>query len=84
MIMNISPHNMIMESKSRDTEEQARLVGTIVKKNRFILVTSALHMSRAMNLFRKAGLTPIPAPTGYITNKTKFLSPRDFYPAPEP
>jgi uncharacterized SAM-binding protein YcdF (DUF218 family) len=81
IIMNVSPYNMIMESKSRDTEEQAKLIGTIVKKNRFILVTSALHMPRAIKLFRIAGLTPIPAPTDYITKK-KCLSPRDFYPAP--
>jgi uncharacterized SAM-binding protein YcdF (DUF218 family) len=82
IIMNISPNNIITENKSRDTEEHAKLVKAIVKKNRFILVTSALHMPRAITLFKKAGLSPVPAPAGYITNKKLYLLPRDFYPSP--
>lgn len=34
--------------------------------NTLILVTDALHMPRAMLLFRKAGQSPIPAPTNYM------------------
>jgi uncharacterized SAM-binding protein YcdF (DUF218 family) len=33
-----------------------------------ILVTDALHMPRAMLLFKKAGQSPIPAPTNYMKN----------------
>jgi uncharacterized SAM-binding protein YcdF (DUF218 family) len=33
--------------------------------NTLILVTDAIHMPRAMLLFRKAGQSPIPAPTNY-------------------
>ena len=30
------------------------------------MVTSALHMPRAMAIFRKQGMEPIPAPTDYV------------------
>lgn len=34
---------------------------------RFYLVTSAGHMPRAMGVFRKQGLDPVPAPTNYLS-----------------
>lgn len=34
-----------------------------------ILVTNAIHMPRAMMHFNRAGLSPIPAPTGYLIKK---------------
>jgi len=35
-------------------------------KNTLILVTDAIHMPRAMLLFRKAGQSPIPSPTNHL------------------
>ncbi|MCX6122228.1 MAG: YdcF family protein [Ignavibacteriales bacterium] len=35
-------------------------------KDNLILVTSSIHMPRAMTLFKKAGLNPVPAPTAFI------------------
>jgi len=40
-----------------------------VGKDKFILVTSAAHMPRAMGLFRKQGMEPIPAPTDYMAGE---------------
>jgi uncharacterized SAM-binding protein YcdF (DUF218 family) len=45
------------------------------KSNTFILVTSDVHMPRAMYLFRKAGLNPIPAPTDHILRfQSKYIT----------
>lgn len=54
-----------LEVHSRTTEENARdtaaLLGTLALK-RVILVTSAVHMRRALMEFRAVGLNPVPAP----------------------
>jgi uncharacterized SAM-binding protein YcdF (DUF218 family) len=50
-----------------DTAEEARSVAALVGKSRFILVTSAYHMPRAVRLMELAGARPIPAPTGQLT-----------------
>jgi uncharacterized SAM-binding protein YcdF (DUF218 family) len=50
----------------KDTEEEARLIVSRFADTKLVLVTSAAHMPRAMGLFRKAGLEPIPAPTNHL------------------
>ncbi|MBK7712495.1 MAG: YdcF family protein [Bacteroidales bacterium] len=37
-----------------------------MKCNSLILVTDAIHMPRAMMIFRKLDIEPIPAPTNHI------------------
>jgi uncharacterized SAM-binding protein YcdF (DUF218 family) len=44
--------------------------------NTLILVTSAIHMPRSMQLFRQTGLNPVPAPTGY---RIKFHPDRRYF-----
>lgn len=56
---------IVLEEKSRDTKDQARYIRTMVGADRFILVTAAYHMPRAVALFRKQGLDPIPAPADF-------------------
>lgn len=51
--------------KPKDTKEEAKNIAKILGKKPFILVTSAYHMERAMLLFKKEGLSPIPSPTDY-------------------
>jgi uncharacterized SAM-binding protein YcdF (DUF218 family) len=57
-----------VESKSRNTEENARFSASILKSHgvhRAFLVSHASHLRRAVEAFERAGLGVIPAPTGY-------------------
>jgi uncharacterized SAM-binding protein YcdF (DUF218 family) len=65
--MQINPKNTMMEAK-----EYKHLFGD---SSKLIVVTSALHMPRAMHLFRQEGLYPIPAPTNHIIKKGKNYNP---------
>lgn len=67
--MGVPGSRIVLESGSRDTREQALLIKKIVGQDPFILVTSALHMVRALGMFRKIGLDPIPAPTDFVVRK---------------
>lgn len=62
--LGVSPEQIVTEERPRTTAEEAQRVRTIVGTEPFILVTSALHMPRAMILFRQQGMSPIAAPTG--------------------
>lgn len=61
-----------LETKSRDTAENAAFTGKIIGKGPIILVTSAFHMARAVISFRKAGFDVIPAPTDYRRNREPY------------
>jgi uncharacterized SAM-binding protein YcdF (DUF218 family) len=80
--LRVERQNLILESLSRDTEEEARLIQKMVGRDAFALVTSASHMPRAMGLFRKLGMHPIPAPTDYgIKQRPKEeIEPGVFFP----
>lgn len=58
---------------SRNTWEDAAAVAKELSPFPFILVTSALHMPRAMESFHAHNLTPIPAPCGFLS-----FAPRSF------
>lgn len=60
-----------LEMQSRDTRENARRSAALLLPkglHRIILVTSAVHMSRAEGEFRAAGFDVLPAPTGFYTD----------------
>ncbi|NQT09872.1 MAG: envelope biogenesis factor ElyC [Desulfobacteraceae bacterium] len=79
-IMSIGDNKLILEELSKDTKDQARLIHKIVGDERFILVTSASHMPRAMALFQKLGMKPIPAPTDYMVKERQGIGPHIFFP----
>jgi uncharacterized SAM-binding protein YcdF (DUF218 family) len=59
-MLDVSLDDMVLESQSKDTGQQAQFVQGIVQSDRCILVTSAIHMPRAMRVFEQKGLRPIP------------------------
>jgi uncharacterized SAM-binding protein YcdF (DUF218 family) len=72
--MGIAQDRLILEAQSRDTyENAANLKGELEKLgllrpgSRWVLITSAHHMPRAMGAFRKVGLEVEPWPVDYRT-----------------
>jgi uncharacterized SAM-binding protein YcdF (DUF218 family) len=61
------------ESDSRNTAENAMNAARVLANvgvRRVLLVTHAAHMPRAVKMFQRAGLDPIPAPIGYSDTAT--------------
>jgi uncharacterized SAM-binding protein YcdF (DUF218 family) len=68
--LGIPPGRILLEGKSRNTYENALFTAELLKPQpgqRFMLVTSALHMPRSVGLFRKAGFDVLPCPVDYTT-----------------
>jgi uncharacterized SAM-binding protein YcdF (DUF218 family) len=64
--LGVDKRDIIIQTKPRDTKEEAINVAKIIGKSKLILVTSASHIPRAMEIFRSVGLKPTPAPTNYL------------------
>jgi uncharacterized SAM-binding protein YcdF (DUF218 family) len=68
----ISPERVIFEQRSRNTRENALLAKTMARPvvgQRWLLVTSAADMPRAVGCFRAVGWPVIPFPVDYHTQK---------------
>ncbi len=66
--MGVDPRQVIYESASRTTYENAVLAGTVAGVNPrqpWLLLTSAWHMPRAIATFRKAGWNVTPYPVDF-------------------
>lgn len=65
--MGVPEKFITTDAISYNTYESAVHLRDRLKGKRFYLVTSAGHMPRAMGVFRKQGLDPVPAPTNYLS-----------------
>ena len=68
--MGVPPDRFIYEDKSRNTWENAIFTRDIVKPKpgeRWLLVTSATHMPRAMGIFRQTGFEVVAWPAHFFT-----------------
>jgi uncharacterized SAM-binding protein YcdF (DUF218 family) len=63
--MGVPERDIILETKSRDTKDEAMFIKPIVGNEPFVLVTTASHIPRSMALFKKLGMDPIPSPIGH-------------------
>ncbi len=71
---------LVIENRPRDTLQEADFLHELLQNGEFILVTSALHMPRAMAIFTQRGMNPIPAPTDYIIKKHVSKPPGSYLP----
>jgi len=68
--LGVDPARVTLENHSRNTDENARFTAALVHPQpgqRWLLVTSAFHMPRAMGLFEKAGFDVVAYPVGFQT-----------------
>ncbi len=66
--LGLPPERVVFETASRTTEENARDTAALVHPQpgeRWVLLTSAAHMPRAVGAFRRAGWTVLAWPVGY-------------------
>ena len=65
-VLGVEKQSVIIENRPRDTLGEAMLLKVLLQDKPFVLVTSAAHMARAMDIFIRQGMRPIAAPTDYI------------------
>ena len=68
--LGVPESQMVFEDRSRNTYENALFTKALVNPKpgeRWLLVTSAYHMPRAMGIFRELGMDPIAYPVDYRT-----------------
>ena len=70
--LGVPPQALLLEETSRTTRDNAAFSAALLKArgiDRILLVTSALHMPRALALFQAQGLHVVPAPTDFEGNR---------------
>ncbi len=87
--MGIPEYDFLIETTSRNTYENIRETKKILdrdfpgsKPHRVILVTSSIHMPRAVLIAKKSGLDPIPEPADFLLRSSTFHL-LDFSPSAE-
>jgi uncharacterized SAM-binding protein YcdF (DUF218 family) len=69
--LGVPPGRVLLEDRSRDTWENAAFSRPIANPHpgeTWLLVTSAMHMPRAVGVFRAAGWPVVAWPVGYETS----------------
>ena len=80
--LGVNPRTIVLEAASKDTEDEAVIMKKMIGEAPFILVTTALHMTRSVALCQRLGMRPIPAPTDFATRKeSEEKDPARFFPS---
>lgn len=81
----ITPQDIIIENKSRNTYENAvfskQTIDSLNIKGNFLLITSAFHMRRAKDCFKKSGLTIDIFPVDFNSRDREFTPDKLFIPS---
>lgn len=70
-VTGIPRERILLETNSTNTYENGVEIKKILGEEPFILVTSASHLPRAIAVFQKLGLSPIPAPADFRAIRNK-------------
>ena len=65
-LLLISGPEVLAEAQSGSTSEHPANVKPLLRSSPFVLITSAVHMPRAMRSFKRAGLNPIAYPVDFL------------------
>ena len=74
--LGVPADKIIKEEKSTNTRDHALFVPPLLKQQgieRFVLVTSQQHISRALGVFRKVGFDPVPSTPEMYVGHGHFL-----------
>lgn len=74
--LGVHAEDIRVEGKGRNTYRQAELTSEILKAERYdriFMVTSGLHMRRALHYFRHFGVSAIPVASDYVTGNITLL-----------
>lgn len=80
-LLGIPRARVIIKDQPKDTIEEAEVVLPLVGNRPFILVSSALHMPRALKIFKQMGMHPIPSTTDFIFKQHKVQPPSVLLPS---
>jgi uncharacterized SAM-binding protein YcdF (DUF218 family) len=75
VMMGVPSSDLIEQPDSLNTEQDAQFSARIIRESGFqkvILVTSALHMPRSVQLFEKEGIKVIPAPVDFTVSDQEW------------
>lgn len=71
-LMGVPSEALVLEDRSQNTLQNAQFTQKMLAEwgvKRILLVTSAMHMPRAVQAFKRQGLEVIPAPTDYTVTQ---------------
>ncbi|MEA3362203.1 MAG: ElyC/SanA/YdcF family protein [Thermodesulfobacteriota bacterium] len=71
LALGVPTEDILIFNGPRDTMEEAELIAANFSATSLVLVTTAVHMPRALKLFHKVGLDPFPAPTEHLSKPFK-------------
>lgn len=78
-LMGIPPEDLILESRSLNTHENAVYTKEILQQqniDKVLLVTSAAHMPRSIAIFKRENINAIPAPADYMISDRNLVEHR--------
>ncbi len=84
VILGVNPTTMAIQSSPSNTRKEAETyIKNFGTNNKLILVTSAIHMPRAVMNFQKSGVNPVAAPADFFLKYGSGRNPWEWLPFSE-